>query len=108
MRSFLVKLVSPSANLPACMPQVSKPLSVQAFVSEPAVKAFDVGVLNWFAGLDMNQLNTLVDAPGQEVSRGQFAAVVHPDPFRLAALGNHAVERSRDASTRQTGIYFQR
>ena len=76
VRPILIELLSPGADLPASVPEISEPLCVQALVSQPAVKAFDVGVLNRFARLDMDQFNTLIDSPGQEVSRGQFAAVV--------------------------------
>jgi hypothetical protein len=54
----------------------------------------------------MNQSDALVDAPGQEVSRRQFGAIVHPNPFRFAAFGDHAIQRSRDTSAGQAGIDF--
>ena len=106
VRSFLVELLAPCGNLSPRVPKVPKPLRVQAFVSEPTVKTLDMGVLNGFAWLDMSQFDALIDAPGQEVSRGQFGAIVHPNPFRFAAFGDHTIQRSGDTSAGQAGIDF--
>jgi hypothetical protein len=44
-----------------------EPLHVQAFVSKPTVKPFGVSALSRFARLVMNELDTLLNAPGKEV-----------------------------------------
>ena len=62
------------------------------------VLAFPAGVV---------QRNSALHAPGREVPRSQFTAVVHTYALRPAALEDDPVERSRHALTRQTGIDFQ-
>ena len=87
-------------------PQFGSGTGNEALISEPAVETFDVSVLNWFAGLNVDQFNMLLDTPGEEMARGKFAAIIHSNPFWPAAFGDDTVERPRDASTGQTSIHF--
>jgi hypothetical protein len=107
MRSLLIEFVSPGSDLPASVPKIPEPLGIQALISEPTVETFDMSVLNWFAGLNVDQFNMLLDTPSEEMARGKFAAIIHSNPFWPATLGDDTVERSRDASTGQTSIHFQ-
>ncbi len=99
MGSFLIEFASPGGDLPASVPEIPKPLRIQALISEPSVETFDRSVLNWFAGLNVNQFDRLLDTPGEEMARGEFAAIVHSDTIRPAACSDHDVEGSGDAST---------
>ena len=49
---------------------------VQAFVPEPAVEAFDEGVLGRLAGGDVVPFDPPVLAPAQDRRRGQLGAIV--------------------------------
>lgn len=50
--SVLVVFASPAFDLGACMQQRWEPVFFEAFVAQPAVERFDLGVLVWFARLD--------------------------------------------------------
>jgi hypothetical protein len=103
----MIELVAPGSNLASCMPQVSKPLWIQALVSQSSVETFHMRILNGLSWLNMDQFNPLLHSPGQEMTGGKFTAVVHADPLRLAAQGNHMVECSDDAPAGETSIHFQ-
>jgi hypothetical protein len=107
VRSFVVVLVAPELNAPPCFPEICEPARVEAFVAEFTVKAFGECVLHRLPRLDIVQSDAAVDAPGKEVPRSEFTAVVHAYAFRSAALEDNPVKRPRHALTRQTGIDFQ-
>lgn len=48
-----------------------------------------------------------LQAPGQEVPRGEFRAVVHPQRFRTATMSDHIFENTRDTLTRKRSVCFQ-
>jgi hypothetical protein len=72
------------------------------------MKAFNVGVLHGFSGLNVDEFDPPVDSPRQEMPRSQFTPVIHPDAFWPAALCNDAVERSSYSAAGKAGIYFER
>jgi hypothetical protein len=69
MWSFLIELVAPGGDFSACLPYISKPLRIQAFISEPTVKAFHMCILNRLSWLNVHKFNALIDPPSEEVSR---------------------------------------
>jgi len=78
--------MAPDGDLPSGVKQVLKPTDPQTLFAQPPVKAFDIGVLRGLARLDMNQLDLLLNAPGQKMTTGQFRAVVAANRARLSAL----------------------
>jgi hypothetical protein len=71
------------------------------------VEAFDTCILDRLSGLDVNEFDSPIDSPREEVPRRQFAPVVHPNAFRFAALRNHTVQCSRYSSAGKTSIDFE-
>ncbi len=63
MRSFLVVVPTPRLDLKPRVGDVQEPVRRQALVAEPAVEAFNVGVLNGLAGLDEGQGDLVTAAP---------------------------------------------
>lgn len=56
-----------------------EPVLVQAFIPQPAVKRFNVGVLLGLSWLHEAQIHTMVMAPAQHSSAAKFLAIVRPD-----------------------------
>lgn len=98
---------SPRVDSCACLPQVSKPAYIQKLVAEFSVEAFQVRILHRLARPDINQLDLPIHSPAQEMPRGEFAAVVHPQPLRPASFGNDRVEHARHPLTREARIHLQ-
>src|SRR5258707_410085 len=61
-----------------------------------------MAILHRPSWLYVNQLNLLLLAPAQEVSAGQFPAVVAANRFRLSPAFNHLLQRPRHPAARQT------
>ncbi len=59
----VVILVPPSADFAPSVPEILKPGRVEAFISEPAMETFNVGVLHGFSGLNVNEFDPPVDSP---------------------------------------------
>jgi hypothetical protein len=67
VRSLLVILFLPGRDLSPRVEQILKPTQVQALFSDSSVKALDVRVLRRFPGLNVVQLDLLLQAPSQKV-----------------------------------------
>ncbi len=67
------------------MAQIEKPVLVQAFVPEPAVERFDIGVLIGFPRLDQPELDAVLVCPSQHRAPGEFLTVVRSNDFRIAS-----------------------
>jgi hypothetical protein len=70
MGPLAVIFVLPPGDLVPGVCQVSEPSSIQAFVSQSSVKAFDMTILGRLARLNMNQLDFVFFAPAQEMAAG--------------------------------------
>ena len=101
VRSFVVVFNPPRRDSAACVPEIAEPARVQALVAKAPVEAFDESILDWFAGFDVIEFDSMVDSPGEEVTTGQFAAVIHAYSLRPAATGDHPIESARYAAARQ-------
>lgn len=71
-------------------------MSVEHLVAEGAVEAFDVGVLGWFAGLDVVEQHAVPLAPGDEFGRNEFGTVVDADLERKRTAFAKLVENPDD------------
>ena len=58
------------------MTEVVEQVFVQAFVTHPAVEAFDEPVLHWLAGRDVMPVNLAVLLPFQDRIGSQFGPIV--------------------------------
>ena len=107
MWPFFVVLCPPIGDLDACIEQVSEPTHAQALFSQPAVKALHMGILNRLAGLDVAQVDLPLHSPGQEVTAGQFRAVVVADAKRPAAPCDKLIEHAGHPAAGEAGIDLQ-
>jgi hypothetical protein len=64
------------------MLQANKPISVQAFVSQPAVEAFGVGILYRLSRTDEIEFYALSVRPFIQDAPGEFRSGIDGDGFR--------------------------
>lgn len=74
---------------------------VQALIPEPAVEAFDVGVLDRFPWLDEVQLDAVIRRPRIERDAPKLAAVVERQSRRPATRTDRRLKCSDDRECRQ-------
>ena len=63
LRSFLVVFTRPDRNDGLGVQQAGEPVLVEAFVAQPTVERFDVGVLVGLAGLDQSKRDVVAVGP---------------------------------------------
>ena len=76
MRSDMVVMVSPVADLSPGILKACEPMKVAAVVPELAVEAFHERVLRWLPRLDEMELDPSALCPEEHGLAGQFWAVV--------------------------------
>ena len=76
VRPLLVVFYPPRGDLLPRVPQVFKPIHVQAFIPQLAVETFHVPVLLRLSRLDVHQRDLLLDAPRQKMPAGELRSVV--------------------------------
>lgn len=69
---------------------------VQAFLPEPPVEAFHLGIVGRRAWPAEVEFHAMLVCPPVHRLRDEFAAIVHLDGLRRAALGNHCVKHSHN------------
>lgn len=67
-----------------------------------------MAVLYRLAGLNVIGCDLLLHAPGEEVSRGKFRAVIHAQRFRAAAVTNDDVQHPSDTLAGRGSIDLKR
>lgn len=95
---------APVVDLASCIRQVSKPVLVQAAVSERSVEALDECILCRLARLDEVQLHATATAPEKHCLTGQFGAVVGHQGLRHAALSAKLLQIAGQPDARDRGI----
>ena len=90
-------------NLPG-MAQRGEQGLIEAFVPQPAIKAFNESVLLGLSRRDILPFHTAGLAPLQNGRGGQLRAVVGYAAERPATPGNDGVQFPRDAAARQRGV----
>ena len=81
MWPVVVVVVAPVVDDRAHVAQTGKPMLGQALVTEAAVKALDVSVLNRLARLDEAQFHAVSDSPIQHLAAREFGAIVCSNYF---------------------------
>ena len=76
MRSHLVVIKPPARKLLSDIVQIEEGFDVQAFIAQPAVKRFDIAIVDRLARTNKLQLYTILIAPRVHRPAGEFAAVV--------------------------------
>ena len=98
MRAVGVVAPAPALDVELRIAEREKPVLIQALVAQPTVEAFDVTVLNRFAGLNEQQLDAVIRRPRIERATPKLAAIVEREAHRLAARRDHGVQRGDDAT----------
>jgi len=65
MRPLAVVFDAPGTDLPAGVEQIPEPTYVEAFIAQSSMEAFHVRVLRGLARLNMNSIDSLLDAPSE-------------------------------------------
>jgi hypothetical protein len=65
-----LSVATPESDLPPGVEEIQEPADPQALLAKRTVEALDVRVLGWLAGLDVHQLDLLLNAPRPEVVIG--------------------------------------
>lgn len=86
MGSVLVVVVPPVADDLAGMAIAGEQMLVEAFVSEPAVEAFDEAVLHWLARCDVVPLDAAFLLPLEHRIAGQLRTVIADHHAWIAAM----------------------
>src|SRR5215210_6466191 len=77
VRTDSVVVFEPTLSNVANLLKVLKQISIQNIFSVGAVEALNVGILRWFARLDMEQLDVFLLCPALQSLRDQLRAVIH-------------------------------
>ena len=72
-------MLSPVIDDAPCFCQTSKPMLIEAVVSEFAVEAFYKGILGWFSRLNEVQFNAGLSAPEEHRFIGHLSAIITND-----------------------------
>ena len=72
-----VVVIAPVSDLVTSVEQVAEPICIQAFITKTAIETLDMAVLHRLAWLNMMHRDLPFYAPSQEVSRGEFGAIIH-------------------------------
>ena len=92
--SGLVVVNSPLGDCMTRLLQRLRPVLVQAFVSEGAVKALYVGVLGRATRLDQDVLDTVLLFPCYETPASELRPVVSPDSLGVAAKNGGPIKQT--------------
>jgi YD repeat-containing protein len=103
MRSRFVVLLAPCGELRARLPQVGKPVLVQAFVAQPAVEALDVGVLHRPSRGNEIEPNPPALGPRVKAQRGELRAIVEREDLRRPSLRDRSLQRADDRFGGESG-----
>ncbi len=103
----MIVVAPPEMQLPASVGQGEEHFHVQTFVSQLAVEAFDIAVLNRLARPDEVQMHTVSVRPEIQRLRGELRAIVHRDRLRCAAQHDHLVEGHRYLFAAQPAVRMQ-
>ena len=92
MRSGLVEVRPPRLDLAPGVVQRQGPVRVQAFIAQPAIEAFNKGVVGGLSRPAKVQRDAVDIGPVVERPRDKFRAIVHPDlGGRSAAFEQQAI-----------------
>lgn len=108
MRPGVVVVDPPGFDGLASIGQADEPALVQAFVAEPPVEAFDVGVLHGLARLNEGERDAAGVCPLVERAPGELGAIVHHDRLRQSADAGQPIERSDDPCAGQREVHLER
>src|ERR1700710_2834890 len=78
VRSVDVVVDAPVLDQDLSFEQVVEVPAVEELVAEPAVEAFDPGVLPWGTGIDENGVDTVEAAPVRDRAGDELGPVVEP------------------------------
>jgi hypothetical protein len=92
---FFVVVAAPEGDLPSGVKQVLKPAHAQTLFAQSSMETLHVRILRGLAGLDTHQLDLPFDPSSQEITTGQFRAVVALNRLPLSALLDDLLQHAR-------------
>src|SRR6266498_520087 len=81
--------------------QVIKQIGIQNVFSVGAVETLNVGILCWFAGLDMKQFDLFLFCPAFQSLRDQLWTIIHTNASGLATPNEQLFQNSHDPFSRE-------
>lgn len=106
MRSLVIVLLAPEADDLPGMGDVFEPVLVQAFVTQLAVKAFNVAVLHGLAGIYEYVIDLSGIRPIHRIT-GELRTVVTEDFLRHPVKQDGLVEEASDLLAADGSVDFQ-
>src|SRR5690606_2644401 len=92
MRSPLIVVQAPVADLFAGMSKIPEPMFIQTLIPEFSVKALDVTILHRLSRLDQLQLNAMMVSPLIQCSASKFRPLIGSDGLWIASEGRYAIQ----------------
>src|SRR5437899_731447 len=108
MRTDSIVVKPPGLDFDAGLLERQEEVLVQAFVATLAIKAFDEGILDWFARPNELQLDATPMRPFIDRSAAKLRAIVRYDGYRIAAIHRDLIESCRHISTGEAAAHFDR
>jgi hypothetical protein len=81
---FFAAIPPPSFDLVLGIIQAKKPVLIEVFLPEPAIKGFEISVIRRLPRPGEIQSDMILISPKIDVFRDELRAVVHLDPQRLS------------------------
>ena len=70
VRTCVVVMLAPGAQLPPRVPQICKPTDIQTLITQAPIETFHPRILHRLTGRNVAQLNLPLCGPGEKVSTG--------------------------------------
>src|SRR5207249_9624875 len=104
MRSLLSVILPPGFDLASRVVETGEPVSVQAFIPQPTIEAFHVGILHRLARLNELQAHSPFFAPRSQRPTTKFRSVVQDDSFRPSSCADDPVQHPPHSQPAQRSI----
>ena len=104
MGAHFVVVASPGFDDFSSLGEISKPMFVEAFVSELTIETLHIGILDGFPGFDETLLHPGALRPFEHGSAGQLRAVVMNEFFWITVDGGQFIEIASEALAGDGGI----
>jgi hypothetical protein len=108
VRPHLVVVEPPSLDRSAGVAEINEPVLIQTLVSELAVEALDIAVLNRLPRTDEAELDALSVSPCIESSASELRPVVRDHSDRLSSRLEEAIEHAGYTLSGQCGVDLDR
>lgn len=100
MRSLLIVVQAPVADLVPSVGEIPEPVFIQTLIPEFSVKALNVTILHRLSWLNQPQFNAMAVGPLIERSAREFRSLIGSNGFRIASEGRNTIQGTDNLFTR--------